>query len=142
MLFTQKGSVSRVILACVIVMAFCFALAWPKYSKQRNAKQLAQAAELSKALAFAEGSYKQAHGSYTPNFEKLNLSLPCPTVTRGRNTVLECPHYTYQLQEESLITATHKTLPIWLEVDIAQGSVQCKYDEDDWAGQDLCARLQ
>ena len=94
MLFAQKGSVSRAILAGVIAVAFCFALSWPKYSKQRNAKQLAQAAELSKELAFAEGSYKQTYGSYTPNFEKLNLSLPCPTVTHGRNTVLECPHYT------------------------------------------------
>ena len=78
MLHSTHGSIYRTILAIFIGFAFCFALGWPQYAKQRNGKRLNQAAELGRALAFAEVSYKQQHGEYTPRFGQLNLSLPCP----------------------------------------------------------------
>lgn len=141
MLYSQRGSIYRVILGCFIALAFCFALVWPQYSKHHNAKQLSKAAELGRALAFAEESYKQNTGSYTPQFGKLNLSLPCPLIAQGGQTQLSCPNYTYKL-EGSVIKVEHKHLPVWLGIDIPAGTVACNYPDDDWAGQDLCARMQ
>ena len=142
MLHSQRGSIYRVILGCLIILAFCFALIWPQYSKRHNAKQLSKAAELGRALAFAEQSYKQSTGEYTSQFGRLNLSLPCPLVTQGGQTQLSCPHYTYVLEEGHIIKVENKDLPIWLEIDIPAGIVTCKYPEDDWAGRDLCSRMQ
>lgn len=142
MLHSQKGSIYRVILGCFIVLAFCFALIWPQYSKHRDAKELSKAAELGKALAFAEESYKQSKGNYTPQFGELNLSLPCPVLAHGSQIQLSCANYTYELENERIIKVEHKHLPIWVEIDIPAGTTECKYQDNDWAGQDLCARMQ
>lgn len=142
MLYSTRGSVYRMVLGVFIGFAFCFALAWPQYAKYRNGKRLNQAAEIGRALAFAEGSYKQAHGTYTPYFQRLDASLPCPMVSNGQGPHLDCHDYTFALENESFIRAAHKHLPVWLEVDIAQGTVACRHPENDWAGQDLCARMQ
>lgn len=142
MLHSQKGSIYRVILGCFIVLAFCFALIWPQYSKRHNAKQLSKAAELGRALAFAEESYKQSTGTYTSEFGRLNLSLPCPLIAKEGQTVLTCHHYTYKLEDGHVIKVENEHLPVWLEIDISGGTVECKYPENDWAGQDLCARMQ
>lgn len=142
MLSSKRGSIYRTILAGFIGVAFCFALAWPQYAKHRNGKRLSEAAELGRALAFAEGSYKQQYGKYTPQFQELNISLPCPMINNGQGPHLDCQDYTYQLEHEDVIRIAHKTLPVWLEVYISQGDVQCKYAQEDWAGQDLCARMQ
>lgn len=143
MLHSEHGSIYRTILACFIVLAFCFALTWPQYAKYRDGKQLIKAVELGRALAFAEESYKQAQGTYTPQFDKLGLSLPCPLVTQvAKEIQLNCPHYTYQLKGDSLIKVLHKSLPVWVDIDIPAGTVLCQYTENDWAGKDLCARLQ
>lgn len=142
MLTSTQGSVYRVILAVFIAMAFCFALSWPQYAKYRNGKQLNHAAELGRALAFAQASYKQQHGHYTPFFTKLNVPLACPAVNNGQGPHLDCPDYIYQLQDEKIIRISHKQLPVWLEVDIEGGKVTCQYAQNDWAGQDLCARMQ
>ena len=142
MLHSTQGSIYRTILALFIGFAFCFALAWPQYAKYRNGKRLNQAAELGSSLAFAEGSYKQAHGTYTPYFQRLDDSLPCPMVSNGQGPHLDCPDYTFELENEAVIRVAHKHLPVWLEIDIAHGTVDCRHPENDWAGQDLCARLQ
>jgi hypothetical protein len=142
MIYSQKGSVSRIVLGCFIVLAFCFALTWPKYSKQRNIKQLSQAAQWAKALAFAQESYKQAHGTYATQFNDLDLAIPCPQVVQEGKVVLECPHFTYRMEESAIIKANHKSLPVGLHVDIAQGTVACEYPQGDWAGKDLCSHLQ
>lgn len=142
MLYSTRGSVYRVILAVFIGFAFCFALSWPQYAKYRNGKRLNQAAQLGRALAFSEGSYKQQHGTYTPILSQLDVNLPCPMVNNGQGPHLDCLDYTFQLEGESLIRVAHKQLPVWLEVGIKEGNVLCKYSEDDWAGKDLCARLQ
>ena len=143
MLRSTKGSIYRVILAVFIGFAFCFALTWPQYAKYRNGKRLNQAAQLGRALAFAEGSYKQQHGSYTPYFQRLDVSFPsCLTVNNGQGPHLDCPDYTFQLEENNLIRISHKQLPVWLEVYIEEGNVLCRHPENDWAGQDLCARMQ
>lgn len=142
MLYSTRGSIYRTVLAIFIGFAFCFALCWPQYAKYRNGKQLNQAAELGRALAFAEGSYKQQHGQYTPLLGQLKVSLPCPMVSNGQGPHLDCPDYMYQLQENGVIRVSHKQLPVWLEIGIEAGSVTCLHPENDWAGQDLCARLQ
>ncbi len=142
MLHSQQGSIYRVVLAVLIGFAFCFALTWPQYTKHRNGKRLTQAAELSRALAFAEGSYKQQHGTYTPYFQRLEVALPCPMVSNGQGPHLDCRDYTFQLQNDTIIRAAHKHLPVWVEADIAQGTVTCQHPQDDWAGEDLCARMQ
>lgn len=142
MLRSKKGSIYRVVLGCFIILAFCFALIWPQYSKRHNAKELSKAADLGRALAFAEESYKQNTGSYTAQFEKLNLSLTCPMVAQGSQMKLVCSNYTYRLEGDRTIKVEHKHLPLWLEVDIATGNTECKYQDNDWAGQDLCARMQ
>lgn len=142
MLDSQQGSIYRVILGFFIALAFCFALIWPQYSKRYNAEQLSKAAELGRALAFAEESYKQNTGNYTAQFGKLNLSLPCPLIAQEGQTQLSCPHYVYTLEQGHLIKAAHKQIPVWLEIDIPAGTVACKYSDDDWAGQDLCSRMQ
>ena len=142
MLRSQKGSIYRVILAVLIGFAFCFALGWPQYSKYRNAAELSKAADIGKSLAFAEETYKEKHQTYTPQFKELELALPCDMVTQGPNVVMQCPHYTYQLTQDHIITAVHAELPVWLEIDIEQGTVECKYAQEDWAGKDLCARMQ
>ena len=142
MLHSKTGSIYRTILAVFIFFAFCFALSWPQYAKHRNGKHLSQAAELGRALAFAEGTYQQHHGHYTALFSQLGVSLPCPMVSNGQGPHLDCHEYIYQLQEGGLIRISHKQLPVWLEVDIAQGNVTCNHPEQDWAGQDLCARMQ
>ncbi len=142
MLHSTQGSIYRTVLAIFIGLAFCFALSWPQYAKYRNGKHLNRAAELGRALAFAEGSYKQQHGQYTPLFRQLNVSLPCPTINNGQGPHLDCPDYIYQLQENEIIRVSHKQLPVWLEVNISVGNVTCHHPENDWAGQDLCARMQ
>ena len=142
MLKSQQGSIYRVVLGFFIVLAFCFALAWPQYSKRRDAKQLANAADLGRALAFAEQSYKQAKGQYTDQLSKLDLSLPCPVIVQDEQILLSCKEYTYQLVDNSYIKAAHKHLPVWLEVDLTSGTTVCKHEKDDWAGQDLCAHMQ
>ncbi len=75
MLRSQQGSVYRVVLGCFIILAFCFALIWPQYSKRHDTKQLLQAAELGRKLAFAEETYKQTAGQYTPQFGRLKTSI-------------------------------------------------------------------
>lgn len=142
MIYSTKGSIYRVILAIFIGFAFCFALSWPQYAKYRNGKRLNQAAELGRALAFAEGSYKQQHGTYTPYFQRLDVNLPCPMVTNGQGPHLDCHDYTFQLEGDSLIRAAHKHLPVWVEIYIEKGDALCKHPQNDWAGQDLCARMQ
>ncbi len=142
MLHSRQGSIYRVVLACFIGLAFCFALSWPQYSKYQNVRHLSKAEQLGRAIAFAEESYKQVHGNYTPQFGELDLSLPCPLVDRGQGTQLECPHYVDQLDNTGVLKVTHKQLPVWLDIDIAAGTVSCKHAENDWAGQDLCARMQ
>ena len=131
MLRSQQGSVYRVVLGCFIILAFCFALIWPQYSKRHDTKQLLQAAELGRKLAFAEETYKQTAGQYTPQFGRLNLSLPCPLLA-----------YTFTFENEHFIHAKHKQLPVWLEIDIPAGTVACNYEPEDWAGQNLCAHMQ
>ncbi len=142
MLHSQKGSIYRVVLGFFIALAFCFALIWPQYSKHHNVKQLSQAAELGRALAFAEESYKQTEGQYTAQFGKLGLSLPCPLIAHDGKARLSCKDYTYQMEGDHIIQVKHKQLPLWLEIDIPAGTVDCKYTEDDWAGQDLCKHMQ
>ena len=142
MLHSQQGSVYRVILACFIAVAFCFALSWPQYAKHRNFKHLNQAAELGRALAFAEGSYKQTQGAYTPQFSALEVSLNCPMISTAQGPQLDCAHYTYALQPDNTIKITNKHFPVWLTVDIALGTVACQYADEDWAGQDMCKHLQ
>lgn len=142
MLHSKEGSIYRTILAGFIVLAFCFALAWPQYAKHRNAVELSEAADLGRSLAFAQQSYKQTHGQYTAQLGQLGLSLPCPLTAKGSATQLSCTHYTYYLAEDHIIKAEHQHLPVWLEVDIPAGTVACKYPADDWAGQDLCARMK
>ncbi len=142
MLHSQQGSIYRVILACFIALAFCFALSWPQYAKHRNFHRLNEAAELGRALAFAQGSYKQANGSYTAKFNELETTLTCPMVSTTQGPRLDCKHYTYSLQPEGTLKIENKEFPVWLTVDIANGSVQCHHDPDDWAGQDLCEHLQ
>ena len=142
MLHSQRGSIYRTILAGFIALAFCFALVWPQWTKHRNAKQLQEAADLGRALAFAEESYNQANAAYTPQFNRLNLSLPCPMAVQGGTPFLDCPHYTYQLEEGRRIKAAHKQFGVWVEVDIPAGTVICRHEPDDWAGQDLCQRMQ
>lgn len=142
MLRSQQGSVYRVILACLIGVAFCFALSWPQYTKRRNFHRLNEAAELGRALAFAEGSYKQTEGAYTPQFSELDVSLNCPMVSTAQGPQLDCAHYTYALQPDGTIQVTNKHFPVWLVVDIADGAVKCQYADNDWVGQDLCDHLQ
>lgn len=142
MLHSTHGSIYRMVLAIFIGFAFCFALSWPQYDKYRNGKRLNQAAELGRALAFAEGSYKQQHGSYTPYFQRLDVPLPCPMVSNGQGPHLDCHDYTFELEDNALIRVAHKHLPVWVEVEIAQGTVVCQHPADDKAGLDLCARMQ
>jgi len=142
MLHSTQGSIYRMILAVFICFAFCFALAWPQYAKHRNGKRLNQAAQLGRSLAFAEESYKRTHGTYTPYFQQLDATLPCPMVNNGQGPHLDCHDYTFELENDSIIRAAHKQLPVWVEVNIAQGTVDCRHPENDWAGQDLCARMQ
>ena len=142
MLHSQQGSIYRVILACFIALAFCFALSWPQYVKHRNFHRLNQAAERGRALAYAQGSYKQAHGKYTSQWGVLEVSLNCPLVSAAQGTQLDCGHYLYTLQPDDTIKIENKEFPVWLVVDIAQGTVQCHHEPDDWAGQDLCEHLQ
>ena len=139
---SKQGSIYRVILAIIIGFAFCFALGWPQYAKHRNAAELSRAADVGRSLAFAEESYKQLHQHYTPQFQDLDLSLPCPMVTGEQGPVMQCPHYTYQLAADRIIFIEHTNLPVWLQIDIENGSVACMYRPDDWAGEDLCSRMQ
>ena len=142
MLHSQQGSIYRVILACFIALAFCFALSWPQYVKHRNYHRLNQAAELGRSLAFAEGSYKQTNGAYTAAFNELEVPLHCPILAAAQGPQLDCGHYTYALEPEGTIRIDNKEFPVWLVVDIAHGLVQCHHEKDDWAGQDLCEHLQ
>ena len=142
MLSSERGSIYRAILAGFIALAFCFALLWPWYAKHRNEDELAKATALGHALAFAEESYKQNHGRYTAQFEQLDLSLPCPVTATSLGARLACAHYVYYLEGDHMIKAEHQELPIWLEIDIPAGTLTCKYAENDWAGQDLCARMK
>ncbi len=143
MLRSQQGSVYRVVLGCFIILAFCFALIWPQYSKRHDVKELLQAAELGRKLAFAQKTYKQTSGQYTPQLGRLNLSLPCPLLAQdGQTTRLSCKEYTYTLENEHFIYAKHKHLPVWLEIDIPAETVACNYEQEDWAGQNLCAHMQ
>ncbi len=140
MLHNQQGSIYRVILGCFIGLAFIFALVWPQYAKYRNVRHLQQAVQLAKALTFAQQSYYQQHGHFSSEFKQLDVLIDCPVVQTLQGTVLDCPEYTYHL-EDNLIKAVHKHLPVWLEVTLPDAKAVCRYPENDWAGQDLCRRL-
>ena len=140
MLHNQHGSIYRVILGCFIGVAFAFALAWPQYAKDRNVHHLKQAVQLAKALAFAAQSYYQQHGAFVSEFKSLDVATDCPLSKTTQGAILDCPHYTYSL-EGNLVKAAHKQLPVWLEVTLPEGAATCHYQENDWAGQDLCRRL-
>lgn len=141
MLHTKTGSISRIVLACFIGVAFVFALAWPQYAKRRNAVHAHKAGEFAQTLAAAEETYKQQTGAYTPDFRKLNVPLDCPVLQTADGPVLDCEEYVYSLQD-NLIRAEHKQLQMWLHVSIPQGEVSCHYPDQDWAGTDLCRRLE
>lgn len=141
MLHTKTGSVYRVVLGCFIGVAFAFALAWPQVSKYRNTARAKQAGEFAKKLAAAEEIYKQQTGNYTPDFRLLGVTLDCPIDRTADGPVLDCAEYIYSLQENSFIRAEHKHLPVWLEVAIPNGPVNCQHPPEDWAGSDLCGRL-
>ncbi len=142
MIHKKRGSVSRIVLAVFILVAFCFALVWPQYAKHRNVSRLRHAADLGRALAFAESSYRQQHGEYTAQFGKLDLELKCPLMATPTIPVLDCPDYTFLLEAQGVIKASHKRLPVWLEVYIEQGEVKCLFDPAyENVGQMLCSRL-
>lgn len=140
MLHNQRGSIYRLILGCLIGVAFLFALAWPQYTKHRNVVHLKQAAQWVKALAFAEQSYYQQHGIFTPKLRELEISLDCPLSYTENGPVFDCLEYVYSVEGQT-IRAAHKHLPVWLEMTLPQGDISCQYPENDWAGQDLCRRL-
>ena len=140
MLHTKTGSISRIVLACFIGLAFLFALIWPQYAKHRNTVHAKNAGEFAKALAFAEETYKQQNGVYTPDFRLLDITLDCPLLQTADGPVLDCAEYVYSLQD-NLIRAEHKQLHVWLHVSIPQGDLSCHYPPQDWAGIDLCRRL-
>ena len=142
MLHTKTGSIYRVVLACFIAVAFVFALTWPQYAKYHNTAKARQAGELAKALAFAEETYKQQSGAYTPDFRLLEMSLDCPLIQTADGPVLDCEEYIYSLQDSRFIRAAHKKLPVWLHVTMPEGTLSCHYPAEDWAGSDLCRRLE
>lgn len=137
----RRGSVYRVVLAIFIGLAFLFALTWPQYTKHRNVNHARQAGEVARALAFAEETYKQQYGSYTPQFQLLEITAHCPLLQTADGPVLDCTEYTYQLQANQKIRATHKHLPVWLEVTLPGEELSCQHAPGDWAGADLCGRL-
>ena len=141
MLSHKQGSVYRVILAFFIVGAFLFALSWPQYTKRRNAVHAKTAADLARALAFAEETYRQQNGAFTSDFRKLELTLTCPLAFSEKGPLLDCAEYTFQLEADNVIRAQAKRLPVWIDVTIPDGFVQCNFPPEDWAGADLCNRF-
>ena len=141
MLHTQTGSIYRVILACLIALAFVFALLWPQADKRRNTAQARQAAQLVKALAFAQATYRQQQGDFTSDLRLLEVPLSCPLAHTANGPVLDCPEYTYSLLPGGLVRAEHKHLPVWLEAIAGQDRVSCHHAPEDWAGEDICKRL-
>ncbi len=138
---SNRGSVSRLVLGGLIILAFIFALIWPQYAKRRDTRRAQQAGEFARLLAFAEETYKQQNGSYTPDFRLLEVTLECPLLQTADGPVLDCPEYAYSLQQNAFIRAEHKHLSVWLEVSLAGQTLSCKHPPEDWAGTDLCNRL-
>ncbi len=141
MLHSKHGSTSRLVLGGFIILAFIFALCWPQYAKHRDTRRAQQAGSFAQSLAFAEETYQQKTGSYTPDFRLLDVTLECPILQTANGPVLDCPEYTYSLQQNAFIRAEHKHLPIWLEVSVTDKKLSCQHPDNDWAGTDLCARL-
>lgn len=141
MLHSIRGSVSRLVLGGLIILAFIFALCWPQYAKRRDVSRASQAGKFARSLAFAEETHRQQTGAYTPDFRLLEMTLDCPLLQTADGPVLDCPEYVYSLQQNALIRAEHKQLPVWLTVSIADGALTCHHPPEDWAGTDLCNRL-
>lgn len=141
MLFGQRGSIHTIVLVLVVIVGFGIALGWPQYKKHQMIGIAQQALDLGKALAFAEATYKNQYGAYTPDFAKLDLNLPCPVQRADGKIEMVCSHYVYRLEENHVLRVQHKGLPKWFDLNIAEGSVDCSHEDSSVAGSHICSRV-
>ncbi len=141
MYFGQRGSIHTIVLVLVVIVGFAIALGWPQYKKHQTLRVAQRALDLGKALAYAESTYKTQHGSYTPDFAKLDFALPCPLERAGDKIEMVCSAYVYRLEENGVLRVRHKGLPKWFDLNLAEGSVDCSHEDGSIAGSHICNRV-
>ena len=136
MLLSKRGSMHTFMFALIILFGFGLALGLPQYQKHKNISEGRTA--LNRGGALAQAAYKQAHGSYTQDFSRLDLpeELAYCTLQEAGKALL-CGEYLFT-QEGGVLKASHVRFPKWLEFYLDEGRVDCAHAGDSDAGRHIC----
>lgn len=141
MFLSNRGSMHTFMFALIILFGFGLALGLPQYQKHKNIAEGRRALNTGGAVAFAQSSYKQAHGAYTQDFSRLNLPEELASCTlQNEGNALLCGEYLFT-QEAGVLKASHVRFPKWLEFNLDEGSVDCSHAGDSEAGRHLCSSI-
>jgi len=141
MLCLKRGSMHTFMLCLIVFCGFGLALGIPQYKKYKNISKGRRALELGSALAFAEASYKTAHGAYTAQWESLALPEEAAACTReDEKNALVCGEYRFTLNG-NVLRAEHVRFPKWLDFYLDEGYVDCSHAEDSDAGRRICSGI-
>lgn len=69
----------------VLILGILAAFALPQYQVAVRKSRMANLAALATSIAKAEEAYYMANGTYTPDFEDLDISVPGTKLWHGRH---------------------------------------------------------
>jgi len=134
----------KMVVGVVMLVGFGIALGWPQYKKHQTIVKAQQALDFGREIAYQQAVYKDQHGHYEPDFTKLQLSHVCPAAVRDGETAhfeIKCDPYVFYLKDGHIVRIDHPDMPEWFELDIDGGTVSCSYEENSWAGEHICDRM-
>lgn len=141
MLLSSRGSMHTFMFVLIVLFGFGLALGLPQYQKHKNIAEGRQALNRGGALSFAQSAYKQAHGSYTQDFSRLDLPEELSSCTlQEEGKALLCGEYLFT-QEAGILKASHTRFPKWLEFNLDEGGVDCSHAGDSDAGRHICSGI-
>ena len=133
------------LLVVVLIIGILAAVALPQYEKAVMRSRIVQAMIMARHIAEAEVTYCLANGHITDQMEDLDVEFP-PSASVSA-TVARAGDYTYSLWvskdgKSGAILAGYKWI-IFLQgfSTCKVGSRQCRADENDLKGQQLCLSM-
>lgn len=137
----ERGILHKIMLFVILAAGFGLALALPQFKKHLDVKYARQAARTGKELAAAEQAFYAKNGFYTADFSRLGIELPCPMTVENGLSALRCFHYEFALDDADTIRVGSVKYPKWFTVSLADGKIQCGYEEGSLPGERLCAAV-
>ena len=137
----------KLVVGIVMLIGFGIALSWPQYKKHQTITQAQHALDFGREIAYQESVYKAQTGRYEPDFSKLDLSKNCASVIKdgvdenSSRYEINCPPYVFYLKGGHIVRVDHPGMPEWFELDIDAGTVTCSHEENSWAGEHICDRM-